>query len=378
MPTYYEFFAGGGMASVGLGGDWRCLFANDIDAKKAATFRANHPAVPFVESDIAKIGASQLPSYAELIWASSPCQDFSLAGNGKGLAGARSGTFNSFWKLMQELVYENRAPKIIAFENVVGLLSSNNGADFEAVCQSFHDEGYWFAPIVVDAKLFLPQSRPRLFVLGVRSDLDLSGLFCDGPDTFWHGSRMRRAFDRLPKALRSSWRWFVPSRPVLRNEGLSTIIEDDPVSVNWNSPEKTAHILSLMDDNHRKKVDKRRELDGQFVGAVYRRMRPDGAGGKVQRAEVRFDGLAGCLRTPAGGSSRQTLMFVQGAETRTRLVSPREAARLMGLPEQYELPARYNDAYHLLGDGVAVPVVTMLKEQLFNQIISTNLSTKAA
>ncbi len=82
------------------------------------------------------------------------------------------------------------------------------------------------------------------------------------------------------------------------------------------------------------------------------------------QAEARFDGLAGCLRTPAGGSSRQFLIEVDGEATRTRFLSPREAARLMGLPDTFRLPARATDALHLIGDGVAPPVVRFLSEHL--------------
>ena len=70
--------------------------------------------------------------------------------------------------------------------------------------------------------------------------------------------------------------------------------------------------------------------------------------------------MAGCLRTPAGGSSRQLILVVEPGRVRSRLLSSREAARLMGLPEDYPLPQRYNAAYHLAGDGVAVPVVRHL------------------
>lgn len=88
----------------------------------------------------------------------------------------------------------------------------------------------------------------------------------------------------------------------------------------------------------------------------------------AQRAEVRFDGISGCLRTPVGGSSRQTVILVENGHVRTRLLSPREAARLMGVPENYPLPSAYNDAYHLFGDGVAVPVVRWLENYLLSPL----------
>src|SRR5207237_489911 len=108
-------------------------------------------------------------------------------------------------------------------------------------------------------------------------------------------------------------------------------------------------LLGLMAPLHRQKLAR---AGANAVGTIYRRTRADG-----QRAEARFDGIAGCLRTPAGGSSRQTVVVKDGRRIRTRLLTAREAARLMGVPDDYPLPERYNDAYHLFGDGVAAPVV---------------------
>jgi DNA (cytosine-5)-methyltransferase 1 len=63
-------------------------------------------------------------------------------------------------------------------------------------------------------------------------------------------------------------------------------------------------------------------------------------------------------------------MIVEGKKVRTRLLGPREAARLMGLPETYKLPANYNDAYHLAGDGVVVPVVRFLAAHLLEPLLA--------
>src|SRR5713226_9553854 len=89
---------------------------------------------------------------------------------------------------------------------------------------------------------------------------------------------------------------------------------------------------------------------------------------RTQLPEVRFDQVAGCLRSPVGGSSRQSIVVVDGGTVRSRLLSPREAARLMGVPESYPLPKNYNEAYHLFGDGVAVPVVSWLEKHLLRPL----------
>jgi len=146
--------------------------------------------------------------------------------------------------------------------------------------------------------------------------------------------------------------------------------------VTWHSPFETKRLLDLMSPINKKKVEQAKTAGERRVGAVYRRTRPDDDGVKRQRAEVRFDEVAGCLRTPAGGSSRQIILVVEGQKVRSRLLSPREAARLMGLPEDYPLPPRYNDAYHLVGDGVAVPVVSWLARNVIDP--SLQLTSKEA
>jgi DNA (cytosine-5)-methyltransferase 1 len=129
---------------------------------------------------------------------------------------------------------------------------------------------------------------------------------------------------------------------------------------------------------NRAKLDQAKGAGRRMVGCVYRRTRTDADGVRQQRAEVRFDDLAGCLRTPAGGSSRQTIFVVDGEFVRSRLISARETARLMGLPDSYELPEGYNDAYHLTGDGVAVPVVRHLAKFLFEPILAGETARRRA
>ncbi len=119
---------------------------------------------------------------------------------------------------------------------------------------------------------------------------------------------------------------------------------------------------------HAAKLDAARASGARQVGALFRRTRVE-SGRSVQRAEVRFDGLAGCLRTPRGGSSRQILLIVDGGRVRTRLLTGREGARLMGLPEDYRLPRSATGALHVMGDGVAVPVVRFLAERLIEPLL---------
>jgi len=378
--TYYDFFAGGGMAGYGLGPDWTCLFANDIDTKKAASYRANHDGgKEMLVRDVAKVTLEELPGTPELVWASFPCQDLSLAGNGAGLAGKRSGMFKPFWKLMRALHKDGRGPKIIALENVYGAITSNGGRDFATLAAAFSGLGYRFGAVVVDAVHFLPQSRPRFFMIGVRGDLTIpSDHIADGPCALWHPPALIEGCNLLSTSASARWLWWNIPTPPARNTNLASLIEDRPTGVKWHTKAETNYLLDMMTEHNRSKVEAAKECGERIVGTIYRRTRADADGVKRQRAEVRFDQIAGCLRTPAGGSSRQTIMVVDGDNVRSRLLSTREAALLMGLPETYALPERYNDAYKLAGDGVAVPVVRHLAASIFEPILRRNRLAIAA
>lgn len=374
--SFYEFFAGGGMARLGLGERWACAFANDFDPVKAATYRANFPdaADHFHEGDVWKLDSRSLPGRADVAWASSPCQDFSLAGARAGLEGGRSSAFFGFWRLMQELGRDDRAPRLIVIENVVGLLTSRGGADFAALGEALAAEGYRFGALEIDAAHLLPQSRPRVFVVASKIAPPQTLTAALTGDSPFHTRAVRSAHAALPDPLKDSWVWWRLTQPPRRNADLAAILEPDD-AVAWRSDADTQRLLSLMAPMHRAKLAAQR---GRAVGAVFRRTRIED-GRPVQRAEVRFDGLAGCLRTPRGGSSRQTLVVVEDGRVRSRLVSPREAARLMGLPDSYVLPKPATAALHVAGDGVAVPVVRWLAQELLEPLLApTAVSTWAA
>ena len=362
--TLYEFFAGGGMARIGLGEAFACAFANDFDPLKAATWRANFTdAGRFHEGDVWALGAGDLPGRADLAWASSPCQDFSLAGGRAGLAGGRSSAFFGFWRLVEALAAEDRAPRSLVIENVGGLLTSHGGADFRALCAALAAQGYAFGALEVDAARFLPQSRPRVFVIATREPppADLAG------DSPFQTRAVRAAAVGLPPDLAARWIWWRAPEPPARNTDLAALLEPDE-AVAWRTPAQTARLIALMGPLHRARLEAQAAGGGRAVGAVYRRTRMED-GRRTQRAEVRFDGLAGCLRTPRGGSSRQTLVVTGGGQVRSRLLSAREAARLMGLPDSYRLPPGATAAHHVTGDGVAVPVVRWLAQEILRPLL---------
>ena len=371
---WYEFFAGGGMGRLGLGRQWRCLFANEWCEKKAAAYRAHFGKSDELRiDDVANVGTSDLPGRADLAWASFPCQDLSLAGSGAGLKGKRSGTFRPFWNLVEQLAKQNRAPRLVVLENVVGALTSHQGKDFAAIVRAFTELDYRVGCLVIDAVRFVPQSRPRLFVIGATANASsLKPFVSAAPSEPWHPRPLRIARERLPGELDNCWVWWnlpIPTNPV---RSLASIIQNEPTGVAWHSPSETRYLLSLMSPLHRRKVEAAKSTGVRIVGTVYKRTRPVEDGERNQRAEVRFDNIAGCLRTPVGGSSRQTVIVVEGGSVRSRLLAPREVADLMGVPDDYPLPQKYNEAYHLFGDGLVVPAIAWLEKHLLRPLARSN------
>jgi DNA (cytosine-5)-methyltransferase 1 len=194
-------------------------------------------------------------------------------------------------------------------------------------------------------------------------------LLAPGPVAPFHTRGLCAAAQAVADDAKGAWLWWNVPVPPHRNSTFADLVEDNPASVQWHTPAETAQLLTMMSPLNRAKLSAAMRAERRMVGGVYKRTRLDERGMKVQRAEVRFDDVAGCLRTPAGGSSRQTILVVDGADIRSRLISSRETARLMGLPDEYKLPKNYNEAYHLTGDGVAVPVVRYLAAYLLEPLL---------
>lgn len=364
--SFYEFFAGGGMAALGLGARWRCLLANDIDARKCAAYRANFGGDHLIEGDVGKLTPADLPGRADLAWASFPCQDLSLAGLRGGMKAVRSGAFFAFWKAVEGLAAENRAPRLIVLENVSGLLTSKKGADFRTLVSVLAKSGYRIGALEIDAARFLPQSRPRLFIVAQKADAPIASTLLVNNHSSFTSPALKRVVEELPRDARRQWVWWRLPEPPARDLDLADIVERG--ANEWFSAEDTARMLAMMSECNRARVDTRAKAGGTHFGALYRRTRKAG-GERIQRAEVRFDGLAGCLRTPGGGSSRQFVMMIREGEVRVRRMNARESARLMGLPEDYVLPASETAALHVTGDGVAVPAVRWLAAHLLEPLL---------
>lgn len=369
MKTSLDFFAGSGLVRLGLEPEFDTVWANDVCAKKAAVYDANKPPRPLHLSAIEDVRGADLPQ-ADLAWASFPCQDLSLAGDLGGIQkGTRSGLFWEWLNRLDELESVGRRVPILLAENVVGFLVAHNCRDFRQAYEALRARRYRVGAIVIDARMFVPQSRPRAFVVAASEEISLEGLTAAGAVRPFHPESLVRA----AKAVNDpDWVWWslpVPEEPPKKFAQLWD--KDAP----FDSEQKTLELLAMLSPLNKRKLDKAIRSGSFFAGTGYRRSRQNEDGKVVQRLEIRFDGVAGCLRTPRGGSSRQLVVIVERGKVRTRLMTVRECARLMGAPDTYEIPGTYNDGYRAMGDAVAVPVTRWVTGKLLAPLAGRHRSS---
>lgn len=354
MPRFAEFFAGIGLvreAIEPLG--WECVFANDIAPAKAEMYSARFGSEHLNVGDIHDLTLSEIPEDLDLLTASFPCIDLSLAGNRNGLAGPHSGTIWPFLDLVGDIGRYRSLPAALILENVTGLLSSDGGRDLAAICQRIGSLGYLMDVVVVDARWFVPQSRPRLFVVAVRTDLVEKAFPPTGEISRIRPHNVRRfqqANSDLPLV-----EFPLPEPPRGTRATLASTLQDiPPDDPSWWPLERVSSLVEAMAPAHRERVDGLLNGEQDGVATMFRRVREGRTVG-----EVRGDRLAGCLRTPYGGSSVQFLVDGRDGTPRIRPLSGREYARLQGA-EDFPIQVANRQAFLGFGDAVCVPAVRWL------------------
>ena len=155
----------------------------------------------------------------------------------------------------------------------------------------------------------------------------------------------------------------LPDPPQLRIT-LANVIDIDDGQDWWNEAEVRRHY-EMMSDLHRRKVDAIVASKGRWVGTIFRRIRQH-----EMRSEVRFDGIAGCLRTPKGGSAKQIVIATEGGGLRMRWMSPREYARLQGVPD-FPLVGRTIQQLWGFADAVCVPAIAWIDRHVLTPLVDS-------
>lgn len=361
--TVAEFFAGIGLVRMALERHgWSVTYANDNDHQKYQMYRSQFPDAPrhFDPRDIHTVPAECVPTVT-LATASFPCNDLSLAGARDGLDGCQS---SAFWGLIRILNgMGSRRPPLILLENVPGFLTSHGGRDLTEALLALNRFGYGVDCLVMDAVHFVPQSRQRMFVVATLDPRETSLGFRDLPPELWDESRPKSVQGFIAAHPEIDWHIRPVPRPPSLPTRLDDVLQDLPEHASeWWSEARADYLLNQMSPRHRAIVDRMIAGDKWSYGTVFRRIRH----GKSM-AELRADGVAGCLRTPRGGSGRQIVVRAGMGTFAARLLTPRECARLMGADE-YPISVPLNQALFGFGDAVCVPVVEWIAEYYLNPL----------
>lgn len=365
-PRAAEFFAGIGLVRTALEREgFEVAFANDIEPVKERLYSANFPGDEFVLDDIRNLTGEDVPDVA-LATASFPCTDLSLAGNRAGLAGDESSMFWEFARVLDEMGH--RKPFATLLENVPSWGTSHGGDDLRTAIRRLNELGYICDLFILDARRFVPQSRPRLFIVGSQEPLAESGTFT--------ASELRPPW--ISRFLAAHPKLHVQALPLENpprtRKSLASVVERLPANdCRWWDSDRITRFVGSLSAVQTRRLAQLESSKRRSRATAYRRTR---AGRAVW--EVRADGISGCLRTARGGSSKQALVEAGGGQPlRVRWMTPREYARLQGATS-YRLGAvSDNQALFGLGDAVCVPVIGWITRHYLWPLVTRSLTSEA-
>ena len=296
--TFIDLFAGiGGIRLAFESAGGRCVFSSEWNKFSQQTYEANFGDVP--EGDITKINERDIPDH-DILVGGFPCQPFSIAGvSSKNHLGRAHGFEDEaqgtlFFDICR--IIKEKRPRAFLLENVKNLKSHDKGNTFKIILKALREElGYDVHYKVVDASSLVPQHRERIFIVGFDTPMDFK--FPDLED----------------------------KRPKLRD------ILEKRVSKKYTLPDGTWKSLQRHRENHRAKGN----------GFGYNLADRKGIA-KTLSARYYKDGAE---------------ILIAQKNRNPRMLTPRECSRLMGFPNDFEIPVSDNQAYRQFGNAVVVPVV---------------------
>jgi DNA (cytosine-5)-methyltransferase 1 len=369
-----DFFAGIGLVTMGLQKQgWQVNYALDYSNEKRRMYEGHFGVGHYHHKDIKEISGAEVPQVT-LAHASFPCANLSVAGSRSGLHSGESSVFWEFTRLIDEMgkFQEIGKPPFILIENVEGFLTSGCGEDIIVALKALNNLGYAVDIFLIDAAHFVPQSRVRLFVLGNLFGLSQSRDELEGILNHLSSTRPQKLKDFIVS--NPGIRWNLRNLPDLPQRKINLVDIVDK-SEKWWIKERTDYLFNQMFERHQSQIRLMIQNDYYSYGTVFRRMRiRDGF--KQSTAELRIDGIAGCLRTPKGGSARQIIVRAGKKRFDARLINARESACLMGADDYFISPnMSFNNILFGFGDAVCVPVIEWIAKNYLNLLFDEFNST---
>lgn len=292
------------------------VFSSEYDRFAQQTYEANYGEIPHGDITDEAVRAA-VPDF-DVLLAGFPCQPFSLAGVSKKGSLGRPHGFDDPTQgtLFHEIVtiIDEHQPKAFLLENVKHLRRHDKGRTFQVITESLDRLGYRWDDRVIDAALLVPQHRERVYIMGFRDDLHIEPIFPD--------------IEPEPVALR------------------------DILHEHVNVPDHDAEYLRLQVDEKYTLSDKL----WQYLQDYAEKHRRRGNGFGYGLADI--DGVSRTLSARYHKDGSEILIPQDGRNPRR--LTPREAARLQGYPEDFRLPCSDTQSYRQMGNSVAVPVIRVL------------------
>ena len=280
------------------------VFSSDIDKFVQQTYQENFGEVPY--GDITKIDENEIPEF-DILLAGFPCQPFSNAGLKKGFNDTRGTLYFDI-----ERILKKHLPQAILLENVKGFKGHDKGKTFKVVKKSLEDLGYKVFAEVLNAKDFgVPQNRERIYIVG----------FLDNNIDF-----------EFPKKLNKKVK-------------VGDILEKEKGSVD----EKYTLSDKLWAGHQRRKKMHKKKGNG-FGYSIFN-----------ENSEYTSTMSA---RYYKDGSE----ILIEQKGKNPRKLTPKEALRLQGFPEDYVIPVSDTQAYKQCGNSVAVPVIRALAKEIIKKL----------
>ena len=342
--TFADLFAGIGgirMAFEAVGG--RCVYTSEWDSFAQKTYAANFPVSHQIGGDITQIDDHDIPDH-DVLLAGFPCQPFSIAGVSKknalgkkhGFADETQGTL--FFDVAR--IIKAKQPRAFLLENVKNLQSHDKGRTFDVIKRTLTKTlGYHIHWKVIDAAHFVPQHRERILIAGFREPVgfDWAALQLPGKGTVKLAHILHKTNGSEPELPWDEGRYF--------NHAKQRVNEKYTLS---------DHLWTYLQNYAAKH---RAKGNGFGFGLV--------TGKDISRtlsARYYKDGSEILIKQPRKNPRRLT---------------PRECARLMGLPDTFRIPVSDTRAYQMLSKTAVAPMILevaklmspyLLKEEMGRQM----------
>lgn len=284
------------------------VFSSEFDEHAVKTYKANYGEQPF--GDITKIETESIPEH-DILVGGFPCQAFSQAGKKLGFEDTRGTLFFEIARILKK-----KQPKAFLLENVKNLTLHDHGKTFEVIVNTLKELGYEVFPCLFKAKDFgVPQNRERIYIVGFNKDKV------------------------------SNYKDFIMPTPPCSETKVGQILES-------NVDEKYTISDKLWSGHQRRKAEHQEKGNG----FGYTLFTADSPYTNTISARYYKDGS-------------EILIAQEGKNPRK--ITPREAARLQGFPEEFIIPVSDTQAYKQFGNSVAVPVIHAIAEEIIKVLDSS-------